>query len=264
MKYVSVDINGWLNGTVCRFLTKSEKAIWGDFIMLGGEGEGRFGYIEEFKGVPYTKTQLLAKTHCFTPEDIAAFDSCYTKCLDGVLVDSNEIDKARITLDENDCIRIENWNTYQHSDYPQGYTEDECRKMKKAGRESKVADKIPIEQEVGVNFAAAKLAKQAYELMAQANKLNPDIAERTVFQCQAEEVHDKGGNYLEGTKVKTCKCNVCGKRFRLPIEKDESVDVVNGLIINRTCRACRNDESIKSIQPKSGDTGDSGKIRNGE
>jgi len=241
MKYVSININGWLNGTICRFLTKAEKAIWGDFIVCGGEGEGRIGYIEEFKHVPYPREALLAKTHCFTPEDIKAFDSCYQKCLDGVSI-GGELDKARISIDEYGCIKIENWDTYQHSDYPQGYTEAECKEAKRLERETyREGKKLPIEKEMGRDFAAAKMAKEAHELLSKANMLNPEITERTIAQCKADDVHDKGGNYLEGTKVKRCKCNVCGRTFKLPIEKDEITEVVDGLVIGKTCKECRKD-----------------------
>lgn len=148
MKYVALDINGWLNGTVCRFLTKAEKSIWGDFIALGGDGEGRIGYIEEFKHVPYTRQALLTKTHCFTEEDIKAFDGCFKKCLEGVHI-GDELDTARISIDEYGCIKIENWDTYQHSDYPQGYTEKEAKELKKAKSAERALHKIePISQTI--------------------------------------------------------------------------------------------------------------------
>jgi hypothetical protein len=194
MKYVAIDINGWLNGTVCRFLTKSEKAIWGDFIVLGGEGSGRIGYIEEFKYIPYSRERLLEKTHCYTEEDIASFDSCYRKCIDGVSVNNSEIDKARISVDEHGCIKIENWNTYQHSDYPQGLTEDECNEMKRANREiARESKKLPLEKKTGRDFAVVKMAKEGFEKTEAANRLNKELAERTIAQCKVEAYHKKIG-----------------------------------------------------------------------
>jgi hypothetical protein len=173
MLYVALNINGWLNGTICRFLTKAEKAIWGDFIALGGSGEGRIGYIEEFKHIPYNRAQLLDKTHCFTEDDIKAFDSCYRKCLEGVEI-GGELDKARISLDEYGCIKIENWDTYQHSDYPQGYTEAEAKALKKQKRElAKATEGLQIDNELNSAQAASDLAKKALQV-------NPHIARRVV------------------------------------------------------------------------------------
>jgi hypothetical protein len=239
MQYIALHINGWLNGTVCRFLTKAEKAIWGDFCALGGSGEGRIGYIEEFKHLPYSREKLLEKTHCFSDEDIAAFDSCYKKCLEGVTI-ADELDKARISLDEYGCIKIENWNVYQHSDYPQGYTESEAKELKRLNKsvKAKAKESIPLDTAINKEYKAKELAKQAFALMAEATKINPDIASKTVSELETNETHNRGGNHSKKSKIMKCKCMDCGANFKTNIEPGEVTNIKNGFVTTLRCKDC--------------------------
>lgn len=132
MKYIALDIEGWLSGTVARFLTKAEKAIWSNLITLGGKGKGRIGYIEFEKYIPYTRQQLLTLCECFIEDDIKSFDSCMYKCLNGINEDGRVVDMPRLIKDDYGSYEIINWDSYQHSDYPKGFTEDEAKQIKKA------------------------------------------------------------------------------------------------------------------------------------
>lgn len=130
MKYIALDIDGWLGGTCARFLTKAEKGIWSDLLVLGGKGKGRFGFIESDKGLGYSRNQLLAQCQCFTDEDIATFDSCLDKCLNGV-TEGDFTDAPRLGLHPDNVYEIINWDKYQHSLYPKGLTEVEAKALKK-------------------------------------------------------------------------------------------------------------------------------------
>lgn len=173
MKYIAIDINGWLNGTVCRFLSKAEKSIWSDLLVLGGAGDGRLGFVEAAKGIAYSRQELLALCHCFSTEDIACFDSCLKKCCEGIIKNGIVTDEPRIKID-NGIIEIVNWDSYQHSDYPKGYTEDEAKAMKKQRKDAtKSTDNLEIDKELNSAFAAADLTKKALQV-------NPHIARRVV------------------------------------------------------------------------------------
>jgi hypothetical protein len=192
MKYIAIDINGWLNGTVCRFLSKAEKSIWSDLLVLGGAGDGRLGFVEAAKGIAYSRQELLSLCHCFTDEDILAFDSCLKKCCDGVIKDGVTADEPRMKV-ENGIIEIVNWDTYQHSDYPKGYTEDEAKALKKKRKEAeRSTDNLEIDKELNSAFASADLTKKALQI-------NPHITRRVVTDFDKK----KYGNASKAPKLDT-------------------------------------------------------------
>jgi len=156
MKYVALDIDGWLGGTCARFLSKAEKAIWSDFIVLGGKGKGRFGFIELDKGMGYTRQQLLALCQCFTDEDVSTFNSCFDKCLNGA-TDGNFRDAPRLKLHPNNVYEIINWDNYQHSSYPKGLTELEAKALKSS--KGSPAARLPIDSEIDNAYRVTQTVK---------------------------------------------------------------------------------------------------------
>jgi hypothetical protein len=170
LKYIALDIDGWLGGTCARFLTKSEKAIWSDLLVLGGKGKGRFGFIELDKGMPYSRQQLLSMCQCFTDEDINTFDSCLSKCINGT-TEKDYTDAPRL-IDHNGIYEIMNWDKYQHSDYMQGFTEEECKEAKKQKRDE-AKSKLPIERQLGSEFHTIEAVKN-----------NPAVALETLNEME--------------------------------------------------------------------------------
>ena len=166
MKYVALDIDGWLGGSCARYLSKAEKAIWSDIIVLGGKGKGRFGFVELDKGMGYTRQQLLAFCQCFTDEDITIFDDCVHKCVNGV-PDGDFTDAPRLVLHPNNVYEIINWDTYQHSSYPKGLTEIEAKALKR----SQVKPRLPIEADIDRAYGVTQTVKD-----------NMDIARRVVHE----------------------------------------------------------------------------------
>lgn len=203
MKYIAIDINGWLNGTVCRFLTKAEKSVWSDLIMLGGYGSGRFGYVEAAKGIAYTRSEILSLTHCFSEEDIAAFDSCIKKCVEGVTIEG-VTDKARIEVDDKGIIHILNWHVYQHSDFPEGYTEAEAKELKRQREAEKKAkleenpkkDKTPTEKSIAAASYADSLIRQAEAIAPEAT--DKILSEKFVKRARGKNVDPETGEIKDG------------------------------------------------------------------
>lgn len=171
MKYVALDIDGWLGGSCARFLRKGEKAIWSDFIVLGGKGKGRFGFIELDKGMGYTRQQLLATCQCFSDKDIALFDACVDKCVNGVH-EGDFADAPRLVLHPNNVYEIINWNTYQHSRYPKGLTEAEAKALK---HNRPRPEQTPMGKEIG---QASFIKHTLDEAIDTAMEVNPTIADK--------------------------------------------------------------------------------------
>lgn len=177
MKYIALDIDGWLGGTCARFLTKSEKAIWSDLIVLGGKGKGRFGFIELQKGVPYSRQQLLSICQCFTDEDIAIFDSCFHKCLNGT-AEGDYIDAPRLEIHGDGIYEIINWDKYQHSDFPKGLTEEEAKALKKTQ-----ADTRREETQLGKEINQGSFIKHTLDVaIDKAKAVNSELAEEYLDQ----------------------------------------------------------------------------------
>lgn len=165
-----MDIEGWLGGTCARYLTKPEKAIWSDIIVLGGKGKGRFGFVELYKGAGYSRQQLLEQCQCYTLEDIATFDACIDKCVNGT-TDGDYVDAPRLVLHPNNVYEIVNWDNYQHSDFPKGLTEEEAKALKR----SKLKDEQP---DLGKKINRASYVKHLIDTaVAKAKAVDPEIAD---------------------------------------------------------------------------------------
>jgi hypothetical protein len=173
VKFIYVNIEGWLTGTIFQSMSKGEAAIWHEFNLLGGDGKGRYGYIEKVKGLGYTRQELLNKCNCFSNEDIALFDSCMKKCLEGIQLGSY-FDEPRILAHPNGIYEIINWTKYQHPDYIKGCTEDEARELRRKKREAtKSTEGLQVDNELNSAQAASDLAKKALQV-------NPHVARRVV------------------------------------------------------------------------------------
>lgn len=192
MKYVNLNIEGWLSGTVARYLSKSEKAVWSNLIVLGGKGKGRIGYIEFEKHVPYTRGQLLVLCDCYSEEDVMAFDSCFDKCIKGIDEGEVNLDKPRLVKDKYGCFEIINWDSYQNSGYPKGFTEDEIKEQRKNDKAERQQDK-PVHTQIG---------DKAHELnlLTTMGEKNPDVVVELARQIEEKQalgktinqVHDDG------------------------------------------------------------------------
>lgn len=255
MKYIYVNVEGWLTGTIFQSMTKGEGAIWHELCMIAGIGKGRYGYIEKAKGLGYERSELLNLCNCFSAEDINLFDSCIKKCVDGVQL-GKFFDEPRMVVEDNGVYKILNWNKYQHPDYPQGYTEDEAKAIIKERRKARQATKgTQTEKELDAGYAAAEHAKKAMEI-------NPVIATRIVTDINKKiygnlgnvpDVDMQTGELTQNKRIETsCKCNECGGIFITDVGVDEEriKDDSGKFIIDLTCSDCRNKESLGRIQPK--------------
>jgi hypothetical protein len=165
--------------------------------MLGGYGSGRFGYVEAAKGIAYTRGEILSLTHCFSDEDIAAFDSCIKKCVEGVTIEG-VTDNARIEIDERGIIHILNWHVYQHSDFPEGLTETEAKELKKQRDAEKKAktDQTPTEKGISAANYAKNLIKQAEKVAPEAT--DAILRDKFVQRSRGKNIDINTGKIKEG------------------------------------------------------------------
>lgn len=126
MRYIAIDIDSWLEGSMCQTLNKAEVGVWTFLLVLGGRGKGRFGFIELAKDIPYSRQKLLSLCNCYTDEDVQIFDSCMKKCLNGYGGDD-----PRLLQHQSGVYEIINWDKYQSGLYPKGLTETEAKAFKK-------------------------------------------------------------------------------------------------------------------------------------
>jgi hypothetical protein len=191
VKYIYINIEGWLGGTVFQYLTKAEVAIWSELVVLGGKGtNSRYGFVELSRNLPFSRSQLLTECNCFSDEDIATFDSCMDKCVNG-----HDGDAPRLILHPNGVIEIINWSTYQHPDFPKGYTPDEAKALKKERTAEKAAYKgEPISQTI---YDAKEKERVAKGVITQTQTVIDALKEK---RCSV--VDDDTGEKLPTSKEK--------------------------------------------------------------